>query len=125
MLNWKRHYTGISTAEYGRLYLKRNTKTEKLQFIRYRFTGVFLRRGNYLKNGIFEFFTRKWHAGLLRKFTKPYIRWSGSFSDPYCTVMFHIAWFGIGRRTPKFLKTLKENRVTKYWEDCPFPDWEV
>jgi len=108
-MEWKGHYTGIETAQVGSFYAQRDRKTKRLSFLRFRSTGVFLGQTNYVKptyRGLFEFFTRRWHVGISRKFAKPHISWSGSIMEPWNECMLRFAWFGIGCRTPEFIRKM-------------------
>jgi hypothetical protein len=133
-MEWKFHYTGIDIAEghLGRvnLYLQRDSKDKRVRFARlsipYHMVGVFIGRGNYVKgSGGWELFTRNHHIGWSKDWTKRFYRvdWSGSRNEPWCSFTIRLGRFGIGGRTPKWLKRRKEELEQRKWEAMEPPPW--
>lgn len=118
-MKWERHYTGIEIAQRGQLYLQRDTKSKKLQFMRYRWTGLFIGHTNFLGHySGFEFFTRRYHVGYAqeRKWLSWGVKWSGSRVEPYTHWTLLLGRIGFGGRTPKWVQRLKHKRAEKQWE---------
>lgn len=131
-MGWRRHYTGIDCWDSRYLYMHRDSKTKKIQFIRLQwrrsYLGVFLGRTNHCSRVEgFELFGNKWHMGWiydLRYHGKKLCQteFSGSMAHPWTTVTFRFWHFFIGRSTPAWMIRRKERQFAEYWENCPGPD---
>lgn len=145
MMKWTKHYTGLEYAEQNlgplNLYLSRSSGKHMWRLSgagswpvpRWRWRAMFGGFVGWLNYGAewgrgLELFTNKWHVGVI--WSKPpgcrrasRVRWSGSMSAPYTTVTVRLGRLFIGRRTPGWLRRMKERRVLRQWENMN-PHWD-
>lgn len=115
---WDHHYTGIDYAEARwrkvALYLSRKSDTKRIYLARLsiprHMVGLFMGRTNYVKgDGSWEAFTSRHHIGWAKERNAKFFRvhWSGSVAKTWEAVTLRIGHFGIGGRTPSWLKRIK------------------
>lgn len=128
-ITWTRHYTGLEYAEKKLgpfdLYLSRTSckRMARLSAGR-RMIGIFLGELNYAREWGrgFELFTNNWHVGVIthrgpsRYRSHQRVRWSGSIAEPYSSLTLRLGRLFVGRRSPGWLKRLKERRAQASWE---------
>lgn len=124
-MNWKPHYTGIEIAEAGPLYMQRDAKSKRLQFVRvsgyHWMLGAFIGRTNHC-GGVrgCEVFTSGIHAGWIthdaKYVTRRAVIWSGSSVDPHSAYSIRIGRFFIGSTTDKWLKRIVARRAQRKWD---------
>lgn len=121
-MQWTHHYTGIDYAEARwrgvALYLSRDSDTKRVHLARLsiprRMLGLFRGRTNHVKgSGGWEVFTNRHHLGWAKEPRAKFFRvhWSGSIAKPWEAVTLRIGRFGIGGRTPLWLKRRQERRI--------------
>ncbi len=120
-MKWTSHYTGTQTLEFKHLYVRRNTGSKTINFIRIqarRFSlGAFFGRLNYSQT--FQYKARgielflMWRGidvgtAIFLPAVKPQVGWSGSPMEPYSACILAAGPVMIRFRTPKWLKVRKE-----------------
>lgn len=119
-MNWITHYTGIDFLQTKLFYAHRNTKTKRINFVRWErpMLGAFLGWTNHLTMQGYEVFTNNLHAGVLTGNLGLYnriarVQWSGSGVDPYHTYTIVLWRFFIGSRADFWLVRLMERRAER------------
>ena len=142
MFNWQKHYTGISVAEVGPLYMQRDTRTGTLQFARlsaavrvgprgawaYYMLGVHLGTTNHLNHRAgCEVFTSKGHAGFTYAPQPCALHYSGSACEPFTRVTLTLGRLFVGMNSPRWLVKCKQWQQARYWakQEAAFAAYEA
>lgn len=128
MFTWRKHYTGISIAELGPLYVQRDTATGAWQFVRasasmrlgagvweYYMAGVFIGRSNHLNQPGWEFFTSNGWAGFTYAPQACGVHFSGGSNQPHAAVTLTCGRAFVGMRSPRWLVKLMAWRQRREW----------